>query len=105
MKILSVFSNFQLSSAAVSDERQERNFQRGQMIIETILLAIVLLGITLFVADFFKREELIKKMISGPWQNLSGMIQNGVWAPSSQGMRSHPNSHNRHISLKGDDAK
>lgn len=78
---------------------------QGQMVIETILLSIVLLGITLFLVQFFKREELIKKIISGPWDHLSGMIQNGVWASHADSMNFHPNSHYRHISLKGDDAK
>jgi hypothetical protein len=79
--------------------------EKGQSVIEAILLAVVLLGITMFVSNFFKKEELIKKIISGPWQNLAGMIQNGVWAQRSASMQVHPNVHKRHVSVKGAAAK
>ncbi|MBK7843959.1 MAG: hypothetical protein IPJ71_09715 [Bdellovibrionales bacterium] len=79
--------------------------QKGQSVVEAVLLAIVLLGITMFVSNFFKKEELIRKIISGPWQNLAGMIQNGVWAQRSASMQVHPNVHRRHVSVKGAAAK
>lgn len=88
-------------SAGLSPNAKEK----GQAVIEAVLLSIVLLGAVLLVSRYFQQEELIRRIVSGPWQNLSGMIQNGVWAPPRISMKMHPNLHIRHVSLKGDDAK
>jgi len=73
----------------------------GQMVTEMILLMTVLLAITFTISSYFKNDEIFKKLVSGPWLNLSGMIQNGVWASPKDGMKNHPNHHRRHVSLKG----
>lgn len=79
--------------------------QGGQMITEAILILVLLVSITFMVANFFKNQEVMKKLISGPWANLAGMIQNGVWAPVGPGSAVHPNSHNRHIAIQGESAR
>jgi hypothetical protein len=79
--------------------------QGGQMITEAVLILVLLMGITLMVANYFKSEEVLRQMITGPWQNLAGMLQNGVWAPPQTGALVHPNAHGRHIVIEGEDAK
>ncbi|MCC7404017.1 MAG: hypothetical protein IT288_06410 [Bdellovibrionales bacterium] len=78
--------------------------QTGQMVVEMLLLLTVLFGVTLAISSYFRKEEIFVQLISGPWQNLSGMIQNGVWAPPAASMHNHPNHHSRHVSLKGTSA-
>ena len=75
--------------------------QSGQMLVEMLLLMTVLFGLTFAISAYFKNDEVFSKLISGPWQNLSGMIQNGVWAPPATAMKNHPNHHSRHVSVKG----
>ena len=79
--------------------------QGGQMITESILILVMLTSFTFLVANYFKKQEVMKQLISGPWANLAGMIQNGVWAPVQAGAAVHPNSHNRHIAIQGELAR
>ena len=79
--------------------------QSGQMVTEMVLLLTVLVTSTILVANAFKSDETFKKLVSGPWQVLSGMIQNGVWATPANSMHLHPNSYGRHVTVKGDPVK
>jgi hypothetical protein len=79
--------------------------QGGQQIVEAILIIVILMGTTMIAASYFKNQEVIKKLISGPWQNLAGMIQNGVWLPPQQSNISHPNGHGRHVVITGENAQ
>ena len=67
--------------------------QTGQMATEMILIMTMLLALTFAISAYFKNDEVFKKLVTGPWQNLSGMIQNGVWATPADGMKNHPNHH------------
>lgn len=79
--------------------------QGGQMITEAILILVLLFGFTFLVANYFKNNEVLKQMITGPWQNLAGMLQNGVWATPEAGAVIHPNGHTRHIVITGEKAR
>ncbi len=79
--------------------------QGGQLITEAILIIVLLFGMTYLVANQFKNQELLKQLITGPWQSLAGMLQNGIWAPPKTGAVVHPNGHVRHMALAGEDAK
>lgn len=80
---------------------------KGQMVIETMLLMVVFLGLTLFVASEFKSRQLVSQLVSGPWQKLDGMISNGAWEPRSSSDIRHPSRHQytssqfRHRAMKG----
>ncbi|MGZ3723899.1 MAG: hypothetical protein ACXVA9_13240 [Bdellovibrionales bacterium] len=76
--------------------------QGGQLIVEAVLIIVLLMAVTFSVAHFFKGQDLIKKLISGPWVSLAGLIQNGVWLPVEQSNVSHPNGHGRHIVITGE---
>jgi len=75
------------------------------MITEAVLILVMLFGITFMVANYFKDNEILKTMITGPWVHLAGMMQNGVWAPPQVGAAIHPNGHVRHIVISGEDAR
>lgn len=83
---------------------KEKN-QKGQAIVEALLIMIIFLGIGLMVMSFFKDQEVLAKLVKGPWQSLSGVLQNGTWGEPSKTTIMHPNTHYRHVSIRGEDAK
>lgn len=76
--------------------------QKGQLIVEAVLLMVVMLGVTIATAKYFKSEELLKKLVAGPWQSLAGMLQNGVWGTPEATNSVHPSAHGRHLALEGE---
>ncbi len=78
---------------------------RGQMMTEAVLIMVVLMGMTVLVAKFFKDQEVLKQLVSGPWVSLSGVLQNGVWTAADRGTISHPSGHTRHITIQGESAR
>lgn len=81
------------------------NNQKGQLIVEAVLIIVMLMGITFTVASYFRNNEVIRQLISGPWANLSGMLQNGIWSPAPKGAIAHPNGDARHITIEGEVAR
>jgi hypothetical protein len=79
--------------------------QGGQMITEAILILVLLMFMTFMIANHFKNEELVKTMVSGPWQSLAGMLQNGSWGSPDKTNAIHPNGHFRHIVIQGEPAR
>lgn len=79
--------------------------QRGQMAIEMVLMTAVMVAATLFIASEFKKNEFVANLVSGPWQTLSGMIQNGVWGTPQDTMAKHPNHSGRVNTVKGEDLR
>ena len=79
--------------------------QSGQMIIESILIMAILLGVTTMTTRYLRDNETIAQLITGPWDMLAGMIQNGVWAPQDKAKVLHPNFQGRGASLQGSSAR
>lgn len=66
---------------------------------------VVLIAFTTMVGVYFKNNEVLKQLITGPWQSMAGMLQNGVWLAPEKGAMSHPNGHSRHITIQGESAR
>jgi hypothetical protein len=81
------------------------NKSAGQATTEMILMLVVFLGISTVVTTAFKNSKFVATLISGPWQAIAGMAQNGVWEAPSKSMNKHPNAYRRWASLKGEDPK
>ncbi len=79
--------------------------QSGQQVTEAVLIMVVFMAFTFAVSTFFRNDEVLRKLVTGPWVNLAGMLQNGVWQPIDRGAESHPNGHSRHISIQGERAR
>lgn len=77
----------------------------GQFVVEAILIIVIFFGVTVFIAGQFKQNQVVASLISGPWRNLSGILQNGIWAPPNASMSRHPNNQSRHVSFRGEDDK
>ncbi len=70
--------------------------QRGQFIVEGILLMVVLLGVLTLMTTKIRELGVVTKMVTGPWAKIAGMTENGVWAePSDASRKQHPNTYNR----------
>lgn len=79
--------------------------QKGQMVVESVLIMVVFMAFTLMAAKFFREKDVLKQLITGPWVALSGVLQNGVWIAPAKGAVSHPNGHTRHITIQGESAR
>ncbi len=71
---------------------------RGQMTVEAVLLLVVFVAFMQVANGTIKEQEFLKKMVSGPWSFLQGMIQNGVWSEGNTGSDIHPNVYGRRAS-------
>lgn len=74
--------------------------QKGQMTLEMVLLLTILVSCAIFAFNEIKSRKLLAAFISGPWQPLKNMIENGEW--SADAKEKHPNLMNRHGSYSGD---
>jgi len=70
---------------------------KGQTVVEGVLLLVVFVTMALTVSNQFKDNELLANLVSGPWDRLDNMIQNGYWQPTG-GEQNHPNDNSRHVS-------
>lgn len=79
--------------------------KKGQMTVEAVLIITVFLGISIFVSTQFRNNELLAKLVHGPWAALSGMAKYGVWEKENDAYSMHPNGSARRTSVRGDDPK
>ncbi len=75
---------------------------RGQATIEMVLLTVVSVLIVGLVIQGANSSEYFANMVSGPWQSLAGLIQNGVLGTPQATYLAHPNQFDRFSSPRGD---
>lgn len=78
------------------------NNQKGQLVVEAVLIMVVIVSLYAAFSNWAQGQEFTKKMVSGPWNMLSGMIESGTWNPPAQARAQHPNHLRRNISHEGD---
>lgn len=76
--------------------------QKGQMAVEMLLLLVVLFGVFSLISREFKKNDFIRSIVAEPWEQLSGLLQNGVWQNSKDSLKHHPSQKSRHSSIAGD---
>ena len=76
--------------------------ERGQLTIEAILLMSILVSISIYVSRYARAEQLVAKVVEGPWLPIRGMIENGVWETGAKAKGHHPSMRIRHSSNQGD---
>lgn len=81
--------------------------QKGQFLIESVLLLVVLLGVFMLVSNYVRDKQLLSKLVEGPMRNVSAMVAFGTWradgctAPGRARQtigKCHPNSISRSLS-------
>jgi hypothetical protein len=70
--------------------------QKGQFMIEAILLIVVMLSVMTVLIRGMKETQLANKMVNEPWAKISGLAEFGVWTDATdQNRKKHPNSYAR----------
>lgn len=72
---------------------------KGQFLIEAVLLMVLMVGLLIAATTKLKESKALAKMINGPWEQVSGMIESGVWDSPDAARKKHPNQINRSLSL------
>lgn len=73
--------------------------ERGQFVIEAVLLMVVSVSVLLFGLRYMKENKTMATLVSGPWEKTAGMIESGVWKPAEEAAKKHPNQTERGLSL------
>ena len=77
------------------------NNQSGQAMVEMVLLAAMGVMLTMTVSSLLRSSDFASNLVAKPWNNLSGMIECGVWAPcGNQNPGMHPATSERTLSLR-----
>jgi len=73
--------------------------ERGQFVIEAVLLMVVSVSILLFGLRYLKENKTMGTLVSGPWEKVAGMVESGSWTPADEAASKHPNQLDRSLSL------
>ena len=76
--------------------------QKGQITIEAVLILAIFVSIVYAGSNVFNSQQVLSKLVEGPWSHISGMIENAQWGPPQTGQSKHPNHLGRHGSPYGD---
>lgn len=79
-----------------------RNHQSGQITVEAVLIVTLLFSTVFAGTRLIRDQQLLSRLVQGPWQHLAGMIENGYWGSAEIGRAKHPNHASRHGSPEGD---
>jgi hypothetical protein len=79
--------------------------QKGQLVLEAILLMVVFMGLSTLLTNYLKENKVAARLVSEPWGKLSGMIECGVWQPCAGNKGLHPLVRDRVLSLSPDPAQ
>jgi hypothetical protein len=75
--------------------------QKGQVIIEYILMMVVMLTASFALQKWLKESAFAQNFTVQPWARLNGMVQCGVWSPCGIGHgKPKLHSNGRLLSLK-----
>jgi hypothetical protein len=80
-----------------NQDRSSLSNQKGQFLVEAVLLLVVMMGISMALRQFFASSEFAKSLVSAPWSKLAGMIECGTWKGCTPG--SHPSTSKRALTF------
>lgn len=75
---------------------------KGQSLVEAVLLIALFLFISKLAMDGLKNNEFLISMIQKPLVKIASTIENGSPHNSEQPKLEHPNTVDKHITLRGD---
>jgi hypothetical protein len=76
--------------------------EAGQFTVEAVLVLTILFSTVFAATQMLREQQVLSKMVEGPWQFMAGMIENAHWSPPQIGRAKHPNHASRHGSPEGD---
>lgn len=65
--------------------------QKGQFVIEAVLLATLTLGLFMFITKQLQGSKFLANLIGEPWGYIAGMSESGVWETPDKAKSFHPN--------------
>ena len=65
---------------------------KGQFAIEAVLLAFIFVGIFIASTRVLRENKVLAKLIGGPWTQVQGMVECGIWGAPSKVCKKHPNN-------------
>ena len=90
---------YDILESASKSSAAKRNSQKGQVLIEAVLLLVLMVGLWGAFSRYAKQQKWFESVVGGPWQSMRGMIENGVWDEPKKAQAKHPNNFNRVVSL------
>lgn len=79
-----------------------RRHQKGQFVIEAVLLMVVMLSIFIASMNTLREGKYLATLIERPWDEVKGMLECGVWGQPSKACKTLPGQLGRQVSLKPD---
>lgn len=79
--------------------------QRGQAATEMVIMLVIMLGIISIVSTALRNNNYFAELVTTPWRQTAGLIQNGVWGSPKQTMIKHPSHIDRVNTVRGDEVK
>jgi hypothetical protein len=69
--------------------------QRGQFVIESILLMVVLISVMSFAMKTLREQKFLGRLVETPWDYTAGMIESGTWTPPATAKQKIPYQYKR----------
>lgn len=69
--------------------------QRGQFVIEAVLLMTLFMGLLILGVRTFREGKVLPSLVEAPWGKTAGMIEAGSWLPVNDARTRHPNQFQR----------
>ncbi len=73
--------------------------QRGQFVIEAVLLMVVSIGFLYAGLRLLKSGNVMGNLVASPWKKVAGMIESGNWNVADEAAKKHPNQIDRSLSV------
>ncbi|MES3037567.1 MAG: hypothetical protein V4736_06630 [Bdellovibrionota bacterium] len=71
------------------------NNQRGQFLIESLLIMLIAIGVLSYAVKIVRDKKLVATLVSGPWTKTAGMAESGHWSNPATARTKHPNTGDR----------
>ena len=75
--------------------------QKGQGTIEAVLILVIIVGFGTLVSTTLRNNDTVATVVSAPWKQLAGLIQNGKWGTPEDTKSYHPHHNHRHSTPRG----
>ena len=86
----------------VENKIHDRELERGQLALEAVLIVVLLLSLTIYGSREIRNRNLIGKIVSGPWQSISGMMSTGNWQSPQSALDENLHPHVNTMTREGD---
>lgn len=72
---------------------------KGQFVIESVLLMVILVVGFMAAVNQLRENQVLAKLVGGPWARVAGMIESGVWMEPGPARQKHPNQIDRSLAV------